>query len=173
MPLDSRALAVRSAVYETFVRHGRGPTVEELSSTAGVPAAEVRRAMGELAAEHAIVLRPDSDAIWMAAPFSGVPTAFLVTADQPGDTAGAWWANCGWDALGIAAALSGIGSSAAKGTFNIHTICADCGDAISLVVEPSAERAVRAQSADGAPLADVVLHFSVPASRWWEDIGFT
>lgn len=173
MTLDDRALAVRSAIYDTFVRHGHGPTVDELSATAGVPVSEVRRALGELAASHAIVLRPDSDAVWMAMPFSGVPTAFLVTADQPGDTAGAWWANCGWDALGIAAALAGVGSSAAKGTFNVHTICADCGEPITLLIEPTAEAPVRAQTADGASLADVVLHFAVPAARWWDDIGFT
>ena len=113
MPLDARALSIRSAIYDTFVRDGRGATVEELSAAVKVPVAEVRRSLGELAALHAIVLRHDSDAIWMAMPFSGVPTAFLVTAEQPGDTAGAWWANCAWDALGIAAALAGAGASAA------------------------------------------------------------
>lgn len=173
MTLDPRALAVRSAIYQTFVREGRGATVEELSKLAGAPVAEVRRSLGDLAAAHAIVLRHDSDAIWMAMPFSGVPTAFLVTADQPGDTAGAWWANCGWDALGIAAALAGADSSAARSGIHVHTICADCGDAITLVVDATAETPVRAMAPDGTPLAGVVLHFAVPASRWWDDIGFT
>ena len=173
MTLDQRALAVRSAIYDTFVRDGRAATVDELSSSTGAAAPEVRRSLGELAAAHAIVLRPDSDAIWMAMPFSGAPTAFLVTADEPGDTAGAWWANCGWDALGIAAALAGAGSSAARGALNVHTICADCGEAITLVVDASPDAPVRAIAADGAPLRDVVLHFAVPASRWWDDIGFT
>ena len=55
----------------------------------------------------------------------------------------------------------------------MHTICADCGEAITLVVEASADQPVRAIGAGGAPLGDVVLHFAVPASRWWDDIGFT
>ena len=173
MTLDPRALAVRSAIYDTFVREGRGATVEELSKVAGVPLPEVRRSLGELAAAHAIVLRHDSDAIWMAAPFSGIPTAFLVTADQPGNTAGAWWANCAWDALGIAAALAAAGSNAANGAVNVHTICADCGDAISLVIDAHGAEPVRAVAADGTRFGSTVLHFAVPAARWWDDIGFT
>lgn len=44
----------------------------------------------------------------------------------------------------------------------IHTICADCGEAIDLDV-----RGYR--PTDPSP----VFHVQVPARDWWNDIGFT
>jgi Alkylmercury lyase len=46
------------------------------------------------------VLKPATNELRMANPFSAVPTAYRVHA------AGQWWyGNCAWDALGICAAL--------------------------------------------------------------------
>lgn len=57
-----------------------------------------------------------------------------------------YFGNCAWDAFGIAALL---GPSA-----TIDLRCGDCDRPV--VLEPPA-----------------IVHFAVPASRWWDDIGDT
>jgi alkylmercury lyase-like protein len=84
----------------------------------------------------------------MANPLSSRPTPFLVTTDR-----GRFYGNCVWDALGIAAMLDADA--------RIDTDCDDCGEAIVLEVR------------DGELDAEGVAHFTVPAARWWDDIGFT
>jgi hypothetical protein len=44
----------------------------------------------------------------------------------------------------------------------VTTSCPDCGDPLELRVEGGALQP-----------AEAVAHFSVPAARWWEDIGYT
>lgn len=105
--------------------------------------------MERLHAQHAIVLDPHTRETWMALPFSSIPTAFTV---QGGGRS--WFANCGWDAFGLPI-LVGVDAV-------ISTTCQDCDRPIVYRVE-------------GGRLADAhgVVHFAVPASKWWDDIGFT
>jgi hypothetical protein len=84
----------------------------------------------------------------MAGPFSAVPTAFAVAVPSY-----SCYGNCIWDALGIAATL---GCDA-----RVDTSCADCGAAAALHVEAGALR------------ADGLMHFALPARRWWDDVVFT
>jgi hypothetical protein len=97
-----------------------------------------------------IVLAPGTDEIWMAAPFSALATPFRVHVGER-----AYWGNCIWDALGIVALLGGTGS--------VRFNCPDCGDPLAIDVR------------DREPITgdDLLVHFAVPAARWWEDIGFT
>lgn len=85
----------------------------------------------------------------MANPFAAKPTDFRV------DAAGrSWFANCGWDAFGIGAAL--------HVDIDFDTHCPDCGEALHITVR------------DGRPEpSNLVWHVLVPASQWWTDIGFT
>ena len=62
--------------------------------------------------------------------------------------------NCVWDALGVIAMLGSDGE--------VETSCADCDSPLELSVRDGAL----------AP-TDTVVHFAVPAARWWEDIVFT
>ena len=85
----------------------------------------------------------------MANPFSAVPTSFRVRA------AGRWWyANCGWDAFGVCAALGVDG--------RIETVCPDCDDPIAIDV-------INAVPDDET----LLFHSIVPAANWWDDIVFT
>jgi hypothetical protein len=87
----------------------------------------------------------------MANPFSAVPTPFLVeTRSQE------WWGNCIWDALGIAAMV--------KQDAHISTGCGDCNDALSILIRGGS---ARMEGGEG------IIHFSVPARRWWDNIKFT
>ena len=141
---------VRLAVYRAFVDSGRAPTPVELAATLGAHVPEVEAALRRLAEAHALVLAPGSPYIWMAAPFSAIPTPFDVTV---GDRR--YFANCIWDALGVPACLHEDAT--------IRTTCPDCAEPLAL--------GVREASLD-APTG-ALLHFAVPAARWWEDIGAT
>ena len=147
--MDDGDLAVRNLTYRLFVRLGRAPTVAEVCDESGAPAGDVRLAWERLHRDHALVLQPGGAELRMANPFSAVPTAHRV------DAGGRWWyANCGWDAFGVCAALRTDG--------RIETSCPDCGKRVDIEV--------RDRRPDDASL---VFHCLVPAARWWDDIGFT
>lgn len=146
--MDSVDVQLRNVTYREFIRLGRAPTVAEIARAAGATPFDVRAGWRRLHDDHAIVL-DDAGELRMANPFSAVPTPFRVDAGGR-----SWFANCGWDALGIGAAL-GIDSV-------IHTDCADCHEPLSLSVREGVTDAT-----------DLVFHVLVPARDWWQDIGFT
>lgn len=173
--LDPESARVRAAVLHTFVDRGRGPTLGELATQTGLSTEEVRDALRRLGDAHVVVLQPRTDAVWMAMPFSGVPTAFRVTAERQDGTAGAWWANCAWDALGIVAMLAGANVGAARAPIRIATTCPDCDLPLGLTVRADAASPADAVRVDApsSERATPVVHFAVGASQWWDDIGFT
>lgn len=140
---------VRHLIYRHFVDNGRAPTIAEAAALLAVPPKAIAQGFERLAAGKALVLQPSSGEVLMAEPFSAVPTAFRVVS---GDRW--WWANCTWDALGVLAALKSDG--------RVETSCGDCGEALRVDV---AEGQVQ-----GPPS---VVHYVVPAKRWWEDVVFT
>lgn len=140
---------VRLTVYRHFVNRGESPSVARIGQELGEPAAAIAASLERLAAAHVLVLDPRSREIWMAMPFSAVPTAFRVRTGT-----GEWWANCAWDALGISAML--------EAPAEVITSCPDCGG------PPPIRTTGRALSAGVG-----VVHFAVPAAEWWNDIGFT
>ncbi len=141
-------LSIRNATYRLFVELGRAPNIDEVGAATGDKSAQVAAAWRRLHDAHALVLGQEGE-LRMAAPFSAVETPHRV--DAAGRT---WFANCGWDAFGVGAALH-VDST-------IHTTCPDCGEAIDL------------ETRDGRP-TDVapVWHVLLPARDWWNDIGFT
>jgi len=91
---------VRALTYGLFVELGRAPTTTELGEAANLTVADVGRAWQRLHDAHALVLNPATSELRMANPFSTVPTAYRVQADNRW-----WYGNCAWDAVGICAAL--------------------------------------------------------------------
>lgn len=120
----------------------------ELAETLDMDQASVEQSLQRLAGAHALVLAPGTHYVWMANPFSALPTSFL--ADVGGRT---WFGNCIWDAMGIVAMLGGTGT--------VSTWCPDCRERLMVSVANN-----RLASGEG------VVHFAVPAARWWDDIGF-
>lgn len=141
-------LAVRSAVYARFAA-GDVPSGSAVAADLAMDVDAVIECYERLAVARVLVLDADSRQVWMAMPFSAVPTAFRV--DGLGRH---WFANCAWDAFGIAAALSC--------DVSIATYCLDCGTPMAYGV-----RGGELTNRDG------VVHFAVPAKQWWDDIGFT
>jgi hypothetical protein len=148
--VDAFDRAVRLAVYRTVVAESLPPGAEELAAELDVAVADVENSLRRLADAHVLVLHPGVSSIWMAAPFSGIPTPFEVTV---GDRS--YFANCVWDALGIPASL--------HADARIDTSCPDCSEPMVLEVRDGALR----EPAHG------LIHFSIPAADWWEDIGAT
>ena len=141
---------LRSYIYQHFVDCGRAPTPVEMAERFGTTPDHVWDQLRKLEEDHdAIVLLPGSPYLWMAEPFSAVPTDYPVT-----DGNRSWWGSCIWDALAIIPLVGGTGS--------IRTRCPESGT----------ERRIEVR--DGTLThTDGIAHFAVKASDWWESIGFT
>lgn len=150
-PKDLEALArdVRVLVFRETAATARVPQAPEISRALGRSEADVRAALHVLAAAKVLILAPNGGNIWAANPFCAVPSAFRV------DAVGKRYRGiCMWDALGIAAAL---GEDAV-----ITASCGDCGE--TMINEIGGGRLTRKEG---------VVHFALPAKRWWDNIGFT
>lgn len=149
MALTATDLSVRRAILDTFAGGGV-PTRASVAQRLECDESTVEASYAALAAAHVIVPDPSTGEVWMAMPFSAVPTEFRVVVGER-----SVWANCAWDAFGVAAAL------AADVSFVTRCVQSD--------------RPVRAGVRHGVAFADAgaVAHVAVPAARWWDDIGYT
>jgi len=141
-------LLVRKAVYDAILTGDGVPIKSALALQMGVSQNELAQSLQRLAEAHMLVLRADGEVL-MANPFSAEPTRFKVRAG-----AQTWWANCIWDALGVAAMI--------QREAVVESHCPDCGEPLILEV-----------TKDGPRASNVVAHFAVPAAHWWDDIVFT
>jgi hypothetical protein len=140
---------VRVHIYETFVGKGRPPSVAQTADALGISRDEAAREYRRLADGHFIVLEPGTLDIWMANPLSARPTGFRVrTSDGR-----SYFGSCTWDAPGVLAMLGTDGT--------VSSVCHDCDAPLTLEVGGGELQPIEA-----------VAHFAVPASRWWDDIGF-
>ena len=144
--LDNR---IRVHVYERFVADGRPPTPDEVAAALGLTAEDAEAAYGRLADSRVFILAPNSTAIWTANPLCATPSAFAVDAGGRD-----WYGICIWDALGIPAMLGTDGV--------VSTPCPDCGEPLEFRVRDGDLERI-----------DAVVHFAVPARRWWANIAYT
>jgi len=145
-PFDGR---VRLRIYRDIVSSERMPRAEEIAGQMKRTVHEIRASLERLEASHAIVLEKDTREILRAAPFWATPTGFQVESGRR-----SWWASCIWDALGVPALL---GRDA-----RVLTGCGCCGEAMTLSVRDGKLEQPRG-----------VIHFAVPARRWYDDLVFT
>ena len=68
---------LRHYIYLTFAETSRPPTTSETADHLGIEIAAVESGFERLAQAHKIALAPGSHSIWMAHPFSGVPTNYV------------------------------------------------------------------------------------------------
>jgi Alkylmercury lyase len=141
--------AVRLHVYTTVAATAQMPATSEIASALAVSVIAVEDSLRRLAAGRALVLAPNNVNVWMANPFSAVPTPFKVHARGK-----RYFAPCIWDALGIPAALHADAV--------VETSCGDCGAGMRLDVR-------------GGSLTrrEGIVHFALPPRRWWDNVGFT
>jgi DNA-binding transcriptional MocR family regulator len=141
---------VKLNIYETIAKAARMPTAEQVASATGVSLQEVEAAFERLFQKRLLVLEPgEKSRIRMAPPFSGIETPFLVKVNHLD-----YYANCAWDALGIAAAL--------------HQ------DAVIIASDAYTGEPIILEVIEGMPVQqNCVIHFAVPAAHWWDDIIYT
>ena len=140
---------VRVQLYHDFVLTGRAPSTNRIAEALGIAEEDVRAATERLAAGKAIVLQPYSREVLMANPLCAVPTPYVVRAIER-----LFFGSCVWDAMGIIAML--------KAEATLETSCPCCGEAMAIAVR------------DNQPVSpDGIIHFGLPARRWWENIVFT
>ena len=139
--------AVRLFVYRHFVETARAPDLGAVAASIRENERTVLAALRKLVAAHALVMAPASTTIWMAHPFSAVPTAYPVM--TRGRT---YWANCAWDAAAIMALLGGG---------ETRTRCPDCGAQLTM--------AVRDDRINGGG----VVHYAVPPRKFWDNVAYT
>ena len=147
--LTDRDLTLRYHIYRFFVDHGRAPTCHEIAALHALPVGDVRDSFQRLHDRHMLFLQPGTDAIRIANPFSAIPTDYRVRAGPR-----TWWANCAWDAFGIAAAL-------------------DIDAEITAIYPDGDQTAVLAVSNGRVDDRDHVVHILLPCRRWYDDLIFT
>ena len=142
--------AVKLHIFKIIAETTHAPSSMEIAQALNTSTEDVEAAFQRLYQKRLLVLEPGSRSkIRMAPPFSGIETPFLVEVRGK-----SYYANCAWDALGIPAALHEDGDVTASDALT--------GEAMSLQVR------------DGNPVPEeCVIHFAVPAARWWDDIIYT
>lgn len=147
---DELDTQVKLALYGITAETGSVPTAVEVARKIDIDQAEVIAAFARLHQKRLLVPEPnDPSRIRMAPPFSGIPTAFPVHA-----LGKRYYANCVWDAFGVAAALH--------------------ADAVIPASDGHTSEPLTLEIRNGEPVPQpYVAHFAVPAAQWWDDIVFT
>jgi hypothetical protein len=141
---------VRAAIARSIGERGTIPTIAHVAATLRLPVDEIDASFGRMIDGHVFIPRSGSHEIYAYNPFCVGPTAFRISAGGRD-----WWAICGWDALGIPAALGTEGT--------VETTCGDgCGERIRIDV-----------GSGGHATGEAVWHSGVPARQAWDDITYT
>lgn len=152
MTLDNPE-SLNATLHHTLIRHildhGHAPSRADLGRILALPDAEVADALFRLAEDHGVVLHPHQAEVWAIHPFSLAPTGFWV---RSGDRA--WWGNCAWCSLGVAA-LAGQDTI-------ISTSFGAEGRPVDLHIQ------------DGRILEpDYLVHFPVPMRNCWDNVVYS
>ena len=138
---------VKLQIYKTIADTTQAPSAAEVAAAMNTSPTEIQSAFYALREQRLLLLEPGQPHhIRMAPPFSGVPTIHTVQVSGR-----SYYANCAWDAFGVAAALY-------KDADIIYN-CSDCGELLNLQI-----RNYRPNN------PGYVAHFAVPAAHWWDDI---
>lgn len=147
-PVLSRA-SLHHAIVRHLVDHGSAPSRASLARRFDVDETEMTRALRDLHDDHGVVLHPHTPEVWIVHPFATAPTPFVVRQGER-----AWWGNCAWCSLGVAALLGGSG-------VEIHTTLGAEGRGVVVHVDDHRVR------------EDLLVHFPVPMARAWDNVVFT
>ena len=150
MTLTERDWQIRTYIYTFWVNRGKPPELSDLSDKFDVSQDDVQRALESLHEAHHIFLDPDTRQLRMANPLSAIETDYRV---KVGDN---WlFANCAWDTLGIAAMT---------------------GDAVEIqAIPPLSDDIITYHIKSGELIAPtgLLVNFSLPVSRWYDDLIHT
>jgi Alkylmercury lyase len=132
-----------------IIRNGYAPDVPALSDILASTEEEVKEALHGLQAYHGVVLHPGEPKIWVIHPFSLAPTNFYVESKR-----GAWWGNCAWCSLGVAALI--------KEDLTITTTFGAQGERLVIHIRNGEIQE-----------KDLFVHFPVPMAKAWDNVIYT
>lgn len=137
---------VRYMINKHIVENGFAPDIRTLADKLNCTEEEIKGSFTRLSEGHGLVLHPNGRKIWVAHPFSTVPTPFWVRTEK-----GSWWGNCAWCSLGIVAMLN---------------------EDASIFTRSGAEEEPIRLSVQNGQISDTdpVMHISVPTANWWDDV---
>ena len=146
---DSLLWQVRYFVFNHFADTAHPPGVDETAKRFHISTEQAGEYYKELHNRHAFFLDLETLTVRMAWPFSAVPTDFKVHAN--GKT---YYANCAWDMLGIPAVL--------------HT------DAVIEAKFAESNELAKLEIKDGKVTnSELLIHFPLSFSRWFDNVVFT
>ena len=73
---------VRTHIYRSFAESGQAPTLGAIAAAARSTENRVQVSLQKLFEAHEIAPLPDGKGVWMANPFSGIPTDYVVTTPE-------------------------------------------------------------------------------------------
>ncbi|RSL74578.1 hypothetical protein CEP53_000209 [Fusarium sp. AF-6] len=141
--------SLHEAIISSFLTRQCPPTVSQIATRFQCSKSSARQGLQALGEYHGVVLHPHSDEVWVAHPFSAVPTTCIVSSGER-----KWWGNCAWRSLGV--------MHLAGGTATLKTRLGAIGDEVTLTVQ------------DGKLLdKDYVIQFPVPMRNAWDNVIYT
>jgi hypothetical protein len=148
-PFKLNVGSLHHAIIRHLIDRGHAPTRFALAAHFGVDPDKIWQTLETLQDCHGVVLHPHEPEVWVVHPFSTAPTPFVVRQSDR-----AWWGNCAWCSLGIAALLG--------------------GDDVTIQTTFGAEgRPVTVHLDDKLVREDLWVHFPVPMARAWENVIYT
>jgi hypothetical protein len=138
-------------ILHSFLEKGYAPDLAAMASHFGETDLHgIRSGLIELEEQHAVVLHPDKESVWIIHPLSAAPTNFCVKAK--GMT---FWGNCAWCSLGAAALLQ-------PNDVTISTTAGAEGEPLEIDIV----------NGELIPTSHLV-HFPVPMAKAWENVVYT
>lgn len=157
---DDTLWQIRHFVYQHFADTTHPPSVDVAAAHFNISMEETEEYYKELHNRHAFFLDLETMTVLMANPFSGIPTDFKVHVNDK-----TYYANCAWDMLGIPAALHCDAIIEAKFTESNETVKLEIKNGnVALAAVPGG---------GDAASSDLLIHFPLPFSRWYDDLTFT
>ena len=144
-------MTVKLRIYDAIATTGVVPNSTTLAGMLNTGVGDVEAALGRLQGRRLLVMEPgDPSRIRMAPPFSGIETPFRVRVKER-----SFFANCVWDALGVAAALHEDADIVASDAHTLEPMTLEVRDATAFA------------------RGNCAIHFAVPAAKWWNDVVYT
>lgn len=136
-------------IIQGIIDKGYAPSIEELSKRLEAEHHEVVEGLYTLQEYHGVVLHPNEPKIWVIHPFSLAPTNFYVQTEK-----GAWWGNCAWCSLGVAALV--------KEDVKITTLIGGETEQVHIhIVDGEIQE------------KDYFIHFPISMKKAWDNVIYT
>jgi hypothetical protein len=139
---------VYTSIQQHFIETGRAPHYTELAGMLGITPEEARVVQREAAAAGVgCWMSADTDYIGSWAPFSNLPTQYLVTIEGQQR----WYAQCGLEALAVCWLFGGREVS-------VEARCLDCGESLNVRMKDGMLLEANPET--------IVGHITLPIRQW-------